>query len=308
MRVIVTGAGGFVGRQFVASMTGHDVVAIDSARASIPDLPNVHPIVGDITDVQVLALAFAGGCDAVVHLATVPGGAAEQDPELAWRVNIDGTMELAQMAGKVGERPRFVFASSIAVFGDPIPAGVDDATPLAPRLLYAGHKAMMEQWLAVLSRRGDIDALSLRLPGVVARPQGPSGMKSAFLSDSFHALRAGRKFVMPVSPDATSWLSSVNCVADNLRHALFLDPELTGVRALTLPALRVRMGDMIDEIARQTHATSNLVSYEPDVPLEMAFGRQPALTTHLGDQLGFSHDTNLAALVETALAQLAVAN
>ncbi|MFK7886506.1 MAG: NAD-dependent epimerase/dehydratase family protein, partial [Gammaproteobacteria bacterium] len=296
------------GRQLLASLTECDVVAIERADVSIPDFPNVTPIAGDITDAQVLARAFAGGCDAVVHLATVPGGAAEQYPELARRVNIDGTMALARMAGSVGQRPRFVFASSIAVFGEPMPAQISDTTPLTPRLLYAGHKAMMEQWLAVLSRRGDIDALSLRLSGVVARPQGPSGMKSAFMSDSFHALKAGAKFVMPVSPDATSWLTSVGCVADNLKHALTLEFESLDERALTLPALRVRIGDLVDEIARQSHVASDLVSYEPDVPLEMAFGRLPALTTQAGDCLGFSHDKNLAALVETTLAQLAIAN
>ncbi|MFK7888583.1 MAG: NAD-dependent epimerase/dehydratase family protein, partial [Gammaproteobacteria bacterium] len=59
MRVIVTGAGGFVGRQLLASLTECDVVAIERADVSIPDFPNVTPIAGDITDAQVLARAFA---------------------------------------------------------------------------------------------------------------------------------------------------------------------------------------------------------------------------------------------------------
>ena len=37
---------------------------------------------------------------------------------------------------------RAVYASSIAVFGDPLPAAVDDSTPLSPKMIYAGHKAM----------------------------------------------------------------------------------------------------------------------------------------------------------------------
>ena len=70
-----------------------------------------------------------------------------------------------------------------AAFGEPFPASVDDSTPLRPKSFYGAHKALMEQWLATLSRRGELDAISLRLSGVVARPRGPSGMKSAFLSD-----------------------------------------------------------------------------------------------------------------------------
>jgi nucleoside-diphosphate-sugar epimerase len=212
-------------------------------------------------------------------------------------------MALADAAARAGNRPRFVFASSIAVFGDPLPSSVDDATPLSPRLLYGAHKAMMEQWLATLSRRGDIDAVSLRLPGVVARPRGPSGMKSAFMSDVFHSLSTGENFVMPVSEDATSWLTSVDCAVGNLVHALTVDlTHAPGDRAVTLPALRVRMGNLVEEIALQTGAVAESVSYAPDSALEAAFGALPPLLTPAAESLGFSNDGALPALVTRTLA------
>ena len=304
MRVIVTGAGGFVGRLLVRRLVdqGHRVVALDHVADPAAD---VEVIAGDIGDPAIITRAFAQGCDAVVHLATIPGGAAEADPAAARRVNLDATIALSEAAAAAGSRPRFVFASSIAVLGAPLPDPVDDATPLRPRLVYGAQKAMVEQWLATLSRRGELDALSLRLPGVVARPAGPSGMKSAFMSDVFHALRAGASFTSPVAADATLWLMSVDTVVTALLHALMLDGVLPDDRAVTLPALRLRLDELVTAIAHRTGADTAQVVYRPDPGLQAAFGAYPQLITRRADALGFHHDGSADDLIASALATIA---
>ena len=292
-RIIITGAGGFVGRALIAALGAeYDIIALDNRLAGIDGIE------GDISDPAIISRAFAGGCDAVVHLATVPGGAAELNPPLAKQVNVDASMALVEAATASGACPTFIFASSIAVFGDPLPSHVDDETQVSPKMLYGAHKAMMEQWIATQSRRGAINGISLRLPGIVARPRTDSGMKSAFMSDVFHALKTGETFVAPVSPDATMWLMSAGCIAQNIIHALLLEKS---AQTLTLPALRVRFADLVTEIALQTGSDPQCVSYSPDAVLEAAFGKLPPLSTPKADILGFRHDGSLGMLVTAAL-------
>jgi D-erythronate 2-dehydrogenase len=305
MTIVVTGAGGFVGRELVRQLLadGRRVLGLDTAVSGIPE--GARAIAGDLGDATVRAAALAQGCDALIHLATVPGGAAEADPAASRRINVDAMYDLLLEAAAAGQCPRVVFASSIAVFGDPLPDHVDDATPLSPKMIYGGHKAMMEQAVAMLSNHGLIDGVTMRLPGILARPRGPSGLKSAFISEVFHALKAREAFVCPVSAGATIWAQSVSCSAANLVHGLALHAALLPpTRAVTLPALRIAMADLVAEIARQCGVPASLVSYEPDAALEAMFGAQPPLATPAAERAGFAHDGDLETLVASALAVL----
>lgn len=305
MNVVVTGAGGFVGRELVRKLlaAGHRVTGIDTLSGGIPE--GARAIAGDLGDAAVRASALADGCDALVHLATVPGGAAEADPAASRRINVDAMYDLLLEAGACNPGLRVVYASSIAVFGDPLPAIVDDATPLSPKMIYGGHKAMMEHAVAMFSNRGLIDGVTVRLPGILARPKGPSGLKSAFMSDLFHALKAGEAFTCPVSAKGTIWAQSVARCAENFVHALTLDSALLPpTRAVTLPAQVIAMGDLAAEIARQCGVSSDLVTYRPDAPLEAAFATQPPLETPAAERAGFAHDGDPATLVASALSTI----
>jgi D-erythronate 2-dehydrogenase len=305
MTIIITGAGGFVGRALAHLLLerGDTVVALDQQLTALPDHERLHKVSGDICSAAARNEAFRSGCTALVHLATVPGGAAEADPTASRRVNIDAMYDVLDAAKYGGSAPRVVYASSIAVFGDPLPSGgVDDATPLAPRMVYGGHKAMMETAVAMMHHRGEIEGVTLRLPGILARPKGPSGMKSAFMSDLFHALRAGEPFLCPVSAGATIWAQSVACCAANLVHALDMDTSTLPVtRAVTLPAQRITMGALAAAISAQTNTSLDLVRYQPDAALEAGFGAQPPLATPAAEAAGFAHDGDLATLVHSAL-------
>lgn len=302
--ILITGAGGFVGQALVRVLAEtRPIIATDRAALDCADLPSVTALRGEIDDPALVAALTAEPLAAIIHLATIPGGAAEAEPALAARINVAAPMALIDAAAAHGNKPSLIFASSIAVFGDPLPAHVDDQTPARPTLRYGAHKAMLEEWIATLTRRGTVRGLSLRLPGIIARPRGPSGMKSAFLSDLFYALKAGDPITLPVSAEATCWLLSRRALVRQLVTALDL-PECPATARLNLPALRIRMGDLVAEIARQTGVDAALATHAPDPVIEAAFGTQPPLFTPAADALGLAHDGDLATLVATALADL----
>lgn len=144
MKIVVTGAGGFVGSAVVDALVrhgGHDITAVDVTLDRVPGSATVDYVEGNIADPDVRARALATGCDALVHLATVPGGAAEENSELALQVNLDASIALIDEATQKAS-PKIVFASSIAVFGDADLAIVDHRTLIAPKLIYGAHKAM----------------------------------------------------------------------------------------------------------------------------------------------------------------------
>jgi nucleoside-diphosphate-sugar epimerase len=189
------------------------------------------------------------------------------------------------------------------VLGASLPAAVDDATPLRPKLTYGSHKLIGEILLDDFSRRGWIDSRSIRLPGIVARPPQRMGQLSAFLSDIIRELAAGHTYACPVSADSTTWLMSVHCVVDNLLHAATLSPSsCRESRVWTLPALRTSMTQLVAAIA-DVYGSEVLtrVTYGSDLALEANFGRYPPLRTPAADAAGFAHDGDLATLVRRAL-------
>lgn len=306
--IAVTGAGGFVGRRLVDQLLARgDVASVRAIDAHLPDFanPRIEAIVGDLADPAIRDAAIGSGVDTLYHLATVPGGAAEADYALSRTVNVDATLALFEMVASRGSPSRIVFTSTIAVYGADLPPLVDDSTPLAPGLTYAAHKLMMEIALADLHRRGMVDAVTVRLPGILARPLGPSGMKSAFMSEVFHRLAAHQPFVVPVSPSGTIWAMSVDRCAANLVHAGHMDGQLLPqCRAVTLPALRVSMDELVAAIAQWADADPALVSYAPDLPLEAMFAANPPLVAAAAERVGFAHDGSVDALVSAAFAAL----
>jgi nucleoside-diphosphate-sugar epimerase len=324
MRIVITGAGGYVGLGLVQRLLEPgawlgrpitEVVALDlqppPASAATAERPAVVSLAGDMADPALLAQVFAQPVDVLFHLASIPGGTAEQQPALARHVNLEATQALLdaaqaqQQAG--GPVVRLVFASSIAVFGA-LPAQVDDDTPTRPVMSYGGHKLIGELLVAEASRRGWIEGCSLRLPGVLARPPARTGQLSAFMSDLIRELAAGRPFTCPTSAGATIWAASRACTLDNLIHAaLASSAQLAGpggLRAFTLPVLRASM-QALAQACGQAFGTAgaDLVTWAPEPRIEALFGQQPPINTPAAEAAGFRHDGSLGALVQRALDQ-----
>jgi nucleoside-diphosphate-sugar epimerase len=332
MEVLITGAAGFIGSTLAARLASgaglkdslgrsfqpSRLVLCDRARAEqaptpLAGQPQIEWRLGSIADPAFAATLVSPRTACVFHLAGIVSGAAEADFDAGLRVNLDGTRHLLEAARRAGAARaidglgpvRLVHASSIAVYGVPIPGRIDDDTQPWPTLSYGVQKLASELLIGDLSRRGFIDGRSLRLSGVVVRPPNPNGALSAFNSDLIRELLAGRPVVSPVSPSATIWLQSIRQTTDNLLHAMALDAAALGSqRAILLPALACRIDEIVEAIAAIAGPDSRrLVTYRPDPRIEPMFGRWPRpFTATRARRLGFGVDGDLAELVRACSA------
>jgi D-erythronate 2-dehydrogenase len=313
--VVVTGAQGFVGRALVKRLLAQGLggravsklTLMDVAFDAPHDDARVAQIAGSIADANVRASAYASPVDAVFHLASIPGGAAEKNYALGRSINLDATLGLLEdLRGAVhgGRAPRFVFASTVAVYGEQLPAAVDENTLPAPALTYGAHKLMGEALVADATRLGWVEGCSLRLPGVVARPGDGAGLMSAFMSQLFWKLAAGEPLTVPVSPEGVAWWISVGACVDNLLHAATVDVERFGARrSYQMPVLRLTLAEVVDALAARFGAhCRTLVDYAPDPFIERLFAAYPPLLTPQAERLGLRHDGSVDQLITRAMA------
>jgi len=308
-RVLVTGADGFVGRALVRRLladglngsTVDEIVALD-IRFEHGAPEGVRQYVGSVDDSALLSEACRDPLTAVFHLASLPGGAAEQDFELGRRINLDATVLLLDLLRTQPSPPRLVFASSIAVYGELAGERVDESTPPAPQLTYGAHKLASEVLIADATRRGWVRGVSLRLPGIVARPGDGAGLISAFMSQLFWKLRAGQPLTVPVSADGTGWWLSVGACVDNLLRGAAIDPEAIGPPCvLIMPALHLSVAQVVDAIGKASGFNAEpLVTYAPDAAVQRLFASYPPLSTPRAEALGLYHDGSAEFLARRA--------
>jgi nucleoside-diphosphate-sugar epimerase len=171
-KVLVTGAGGLLGREVVAALAGRcEVVGLDLIRGE----PDIMWHVGDVTDRSLVERA-AAGCDAVVHVAAIPNVVSGTGTDIM-RVNVVGTWNVFDAALGAGAR-RAVLCSSDSVVGFTVLQGqmvppqylpIDEAHPLRPTDPYALSKKLAESVAESFACRG-LEAVALR-PVFIAHPQ-----------------------------------------------------------------------------------------------------------------------------------------
>lgn len=160
MRVLVTGAAGFVGRHLVPWLaSGHDVTAV-VRRPPVSPLGAARILEADLADPQLHAI-LPGGIDTIVHLAQGYLAFPEYAGEI-FAVNAGSTQRLADWGRRSGVR-RFIFASSGSVYA-PAPRPLREDDPVRPLTFHPATKLIAEQLLAYYEDAMDVVRLRLFAP------------------------------------------------------------------------------------------------------------------------------------------------
>lgn len=274
-RIIVTGGAGFLGSRLIGTLLEQQgkkdmpafdqIVSVDLAQCPVKD-DRVVSMTGDIADPDFASKAVTKETVAVYHMAAVLSGQSEAEFDVGMHVNVDGTRALLEAARKTGKKPFFIYTSSLAVFGGPMPDIVPEDLALLPQSSYGAEKAIGEILVSEYSRKGFVDGRVCRLPTIVVRPGKPNSAASSFASGIIREPLSGVKSNNPVPPATLMWLSSPDTVVKNLAHTLTVSDEQLGLkRVLNLPGLCVSVAEMLASLERVAGSQIRaMVSEQPE--------------------------------------------
>ncbi|KAK0634393.1 hypothetical protein B0T17DRAFT_513236 [Bombardia bombarda] len=262
INIIITGAGGLVGPLLAARLLNspqYHVVLTDLVDPVVPAgvayPQNATCLKGDITSPPFVAqlIAAAQPVGAVFIFHGIMSAGSEANFELSLRVNLDSVRLLLDQLRVAAKGVRVVYSSSQAVFGQPLPAVVDDSVTPTPLGTYGAHKLMTEIYINELTRRGFIDGFIVRFPTISVRPGKPTAAASSFLSGIIREPMAGLECVIPVEDrEFRSFLTSPSTVVENLVRVLEMDSDRLPrhVRHIQFPGISVSVQEMMDALAK----------------------------------------------------------
>lgn len=287
--ILVTGAVGEIGQALVEELSdsaGNQLLTLD-----LKPLPQhlagktIH-VSGDILDQALLSRMISEyEIDTIYHLAALLSTRAEFAPEMAHRVNVEGTMGLLQLAAEQSERldrpVRFIFPSSVAAFGLPDlrtkqrDSKVREWEWNSPTTMYGCNKLYCEMMGTYYSthyqqlsakRPTMVDFRAVRFPGLISAYTVPSGGTSDFAPEMLHAaaqgqayhcfVRADTRIPFMAMPDAvTALLGLAKSPAEKLRRRVYnvtsFSPTAGEVRDLVVRAFPDAEIDFAPDVKRQ---------------------------------------------------------
>ena len=190
------------------------MLSLDAAPSQQDSGNSADELTCDVSDkAQVRQILKSNRTDAIIHLAAILPTAAQRDPVRATRVNVDGSLNLLEMA-KEFEVRHFVFASSLSIYGSwPKDQIVSETSPAAPEDIYGAAKLYVEQLGAASRERDGLQFVSFRIGRVVGK--GAHSQTSAWRSQIFEMLGAQQRVTidLPYVASETLLLVHVDDVA-----------------------------------------------------------------------------------------------
>jgi D-erythronate 2-dehydrogenase len=320
MNILITGGAGFLGaqlaRQLLAqkqlALMGQPAKPIDQVLlldrvappADLASDPRVKALTGDLNDLIAQGQAISPDTQLVFHLAAAVSAECEADFDLGMRSNFSATHALLEACRAAGHRPCFVFASSLAVFGQtpalPLPAVVSDTTLPTPQTSYGIQKYIGEQLVADYARKGFVHGRSVRPMTVVVRPGRPNGAASGFFSGMIREPLAGLRASVPVAPSSPVAVASpANTVAGIVRASEASAADWGPFTAINLPSLATDVQSMAQALHSVAGAAAtDLLDWQIDARIQSIVAGWPAkLSFERARGLGLREDESFESIV-----------
>ncbi|CZT20665.1 probable nucleoside-diphosphate-sugar epimerases [Ramularia collo-cygni] len=254
MKILITGAGGFVGQMLAEHLLNenHKVILADIFEPPIPSAAknqqNATTIKADLYDSPEAVLSK--DLDAIYVFHGIMSAGSESDFDLGYRVNLHSTINLLEAVRKICPGVRWIYSSSTAIFGQPLPEAPSEATVPTPQGSYGTQKAMIEYLVNDYNRRGYINGFTLRFPTISVRPGKPTQAASSWMSGIIREPLQGKESILPCDDDFKAWLCSPKTLVRNLLHVLTIpnDALPPHIRQVLLPGITSTVREMLDAL------------------------------------------------------------
>ena len=307
-RVLVTGASGQIGSELVPLLKeryGDDqVLPTVFPPETAKNLP-WHADILDAVDMAALTKALKDGAvNTVYHLGGILSAHGEEDPQLAWRVNIQGLKNVLD-ASRVLGISRVFWPSSIAVFGpDARKSMTPQSSALNPTTIYGLTKVTGELLCNYYFLKYGLDVRCLRYPGIVSSQTLPGGGTTDYAVGMFYAAVRGEPYSCFVSHET---VLPMMYMPDALRAAIvIMEAEKERVprhAGYNLAAISFSAGELADQI--RTRIPGFEVSYTPDSRQRIADSWPSSIDDAEARQdWGWTHEFDLERMADDMLSRL----
>jgi len=308
-KILVTGATGQIGSELTLALReihgGANVIAAGHKRPPNERLSETGPFITlDVTNrKQLESVVCEHKITEIYHLAAILSATGEQNPDLAWRVNMEGLYNVLEVAKNFGVKKIF-WPSSIAVFGPKTPKeNVPQDTILSPTTMYGITKVAGELLCEYYHRRYGLDVRGLRFPGIISSETPPGGGTTDYAVEIFYAAVRGEPYTCFVRPDT---VLPMMYMPDCLKATLMLmnaDPSRLRFRIYNVTGMSFSAAELAEEIKK--HVPNFHVEYKPDFRQAIADSWPRTIDDSAArEDWGWQPDYDLPKMVEAMLTAL----
>jgi nucleoside-diphosphate-sugar epimerase len=274
-KILVTGATGQIGSELTMELRkkygGENVVAAGHKRKPSEKLLESGPFeyVDTTSKENVEKVVEKYDIDTIYHLAAVLSATGEENPQLAWNVNINGLYNVLEVA-REHNLIRVFWPSSIAVFGPEAPrVNTPQETILIPRTMYGVTKVTGELLCNYYFTRFGLDVRSVRYPGIISSETPPGGGTTDYAVEIFYEAIKNKRYTCFVREDTVlPMMYMPDCINASLKLMEADSSQIKHRTSYNVNAMSFSAGELVAEIRK--YIPDFKCEYKPDFRQKIA--------------------------------------
>ncbi len=268
-RILIIGAAGQIGSELTMELRkiyGNENVFATDIKEPSDDIKNSGPwAILDVLDVKRLVhFVIRYKITQIYHLAAVLSGNAEKIPMQAWHINMEGLLNVLDLAKEIEDVKRVFWPSSIAVFGPTTPKdNTPQITVTEPTTVYGISKLAGERWCEYYWKRYGVDARSIRYPGLISYKTEPGGGTTDYAVEIFYEAIKQKHYTCFLKEDTYLPMMYMSDAIQATIKLMQTDPDQITVRsAYNLGGMSFAPKELAEQIKK--YIPDFTIEYKPD--------------------------------------------